>query len=80
MRGAEFSAPFSLRIRMIEPKDLHGWVIDMDGVLWRGETPLPGLQEFFGLLRDRKLGFILATNNARQTAERVQAKLASFGV
>ena len=80
MRGAEFSAPFGLRARMIEPKDLQGWVIDMDGVLWRGETPLPGLQEFFGLLRDRKLGFILATNNARQTAERVQAKLASFGV
>jgi 4-nitrophenyl phosphatase len=65
---------------MIEPKDLQGWVIDMDGVLWRGETPLPGLQEFFGLLRDRKLGFILATNNARLTVERVQAKLASFGV
>jgi 4-nitrophenyl phosphatase len=65
---------------MIEPRDLQGWVIDMDGVLWRGETPLPGLQEFFGLLGDRKLGFILATNNARQTAERVVAKLASFGV
>jgi len=80
MRGAEFSAPFSLRTRMIEPRDLQGWVIDMDGVLWRGETPLPGLREFFGLLGDRKLGFILATNNARQTAERVVAKLASFGV
>lgn len=65
---------------MTELTDLRGWVIDMDGVLWRGEAPLPGLQEFFELLRRRKLGFILATNNARQTADRVQSKLASFGV
>ena len=65
---------------MTELTDLHGWVIDMDGVLWRGEASLPGLSEFFDLLRRRKLGFILATNNARQTAERVRSKMASFGV
>jgi len=65
---------------MTELTDLQGWVIDMDGVLWRGETPLPGLEVFFDLLRRRKVGFILATNNARQTADRVQFKLASFGV
>jgi len=65
---------------MTKLTDLRGWVIDMDGVLWRGETPLPGLERFFDLLRRRKFGFILATNNARQTAERVQSKLATFGV
>ena len=60
--------------------DLQGWVIDMDGVLWRGKQPMPGLQNFFRLLRERENGFILATNNAQQTPERVQAKLGSYGV
>ena len=28
-------------------------IVDMDGVLWRGDEPLPGLQEFFAFLRRR---------------------------
>ena len=34
--------------------DLHNVravISDMDGVLWRGDTPLPGVAEFFGGLR-----------------------------
>jgi len=52
----------------------------MDGVLWQGNQPLPGLIEFFQTLRDRQLRFILATNNASQTPEQYVAKLAKMGV
>ena len=31
--------------------DVRGLLIDMDGVLWRGETALPGVPEFFAYLR-----------------------------
>ncbi len=55
-------------------------IIDMDGVLWRGDEPMPGLQRFFAFLRERGIGFTLATNNASQPAERFAHKLASFGV
>jgi 4-nitrophenyl phosphatase len=55
-------------------------IIDMDGVLWRGEEPLPGLQEFFGFLRQHDIEFMLATNNSSRPPEEYQAKLASFGV
>lgn len=65
---------------MGELAEIDGLVIDMDGVLWRGAEPLPGLAPFFELLRDRRLPFVLATNNATQTPERVQAKLNRFGV
>lgn len=55
-------------------------IIDMDGVLWRGDYPLPGLIPFFELLRRRSIGFVLATNNASQTPEQYVAKLARMGV
>jgi 4-nitrophenyl phosphatase len=55
-------------------------ILDMDGVLWRGETPMPGLVEFFATLRRREIGFALATNNATKTAVMYTAKLARFGV
>lgn len=52
----------------------------MDGVLWRGDTPMPGLVEFFAALRAADIGFILATNNATKTAAMYTARLAGFGV
>ncbi len=55
-------------------------IIDMDGVLWHGDRPLPGLTEFFELLRKRDLPFILATNNAGMTADQYVLKLAKMGV
>lgn len=65
---------------MADLSTIDGLVIDMDGVLWRGGRPLAGLEAFFTLLRARKLPFVLATNNATQTPERVRAKLHDFGV
>jgi 4-nitrophenyl phosphatase len=55
-------------------------IIDLDGVLWLGDTPLPGLHEFFALLRRRQIRFILVSNNATTTAQTVQAKLRKMGV
>jgi 4-nitrophenyl phosphatase len=55
-------------------------ILDMDGVLWRGETPMPGLVEFFATLRRLDMGFALATNNASKTAVMYTEKLARFGV
>ncbi|RMG96346.1 MAG: HAD-IIA family hydrolase [Chloroflexi bacterium] len=52
----------------------------MDGVLWRGDTPMPGLAAFFDTLRELGIGFVLATNNATKTAVQYSAKLAGFGV
>jgi 4-nitrophenyl phosphatase len=60
--------------------DLRALIVDMDGVLWEGERPLPGLVEFFACLRELGLAFTLATNNASQTPEQYVAKLARFGV
>lgn len=55
-------------------------IVDMDGVLWRGDTPVPGLHEFFAFLREREIGFILATNNSSRLPEQYVEKLARFGI
>jgi 4-nitrophenyl phosphatase len=61
-------------------KRVRHLIIDMDGVLWRGDEPMPGLDAFFAFLKERGISFILATNNSSRTPEQYVAKLARFGV
>ncbi|MCS6884281.1 MAG: HAD-IIA family hydrolase [Acidobacteriota bacterium] len=56
------------------------YIIDMDGVLWHGDRPVPGLVEFFELLNKRDIRFVLATNNASKTPAQFRDKLARMGV
>ena len=60
--------------------DLRAFIIDMDGVLWEGDRPMPGLADFFQTLRERRIKFVLATNNASKTPEQYVSKLAGMGV
>lgn len=60
--------------------NIRAFIIDMDGVLWHGEQPQPGLQDFFQALHDQQIRFILATNNASLTREQYMEKLARMGV
>jgi 4-nitrophenyl phosphatase len=59
---------------------LHGLILDMDGVLWEGDSPLPGMPDFFRFMRESGIRFILATNNASLTVESYLQKLARMGV
>ena len=61
-------------------KPITNLILDMDGVLWRGETPMPGLVDFFAALRRSGIDFVLATNNATKTAAMYTERLARFGV
>ncbi|MCY3945345.1 MAG: HAD-IIA family hydrolase [Anaerolineaceae bacterium] len=60
--------------------DIRGVVSDMDGVLWRGDVPLPGLVPFFSLLQDKDLPWVLATNNSSKSRQDYVRKLAAMGV
>ena len=55
-------------------------IIDMDGVLYVGDRPMPCLREFFAFLRERQISFILATNNSTRTPQEYVNKLAGMGV
>ncbi|MBN1966981.1 MAG: HAD-IIA family hydrolase [Anaerolineae bacterium] len=59
---------------------LRAVVMDMDGVLWRGEEPLPGLSTFFDFLAAESIPFALATNNSTKSVAAYVQKLARFGL
>ena len=55
-------------------------IVDMDGVLYLGDQPMPCLREFFDFLRARSIRFMLATNNSTRTSQAYTEKLAGMGV
>ena len=60
--------------------NIQSLIIDMDGVLWRDETPIGDLSKIFARIRERGLKFIFATNNGTKTPEQYLEKLAALGV
>ena len=60
--------------------NLEKLILDMDGVLWRGETAIDGLVPFFDTLDNLGLDYVLATNNATKVATQYTEKLGRFGV
>jgi 4-nitrophenyl phosphatase len=54
-------------------------ITDMDGVLWRGQAPMPGLTEFFRFLRSENVRFVCATNNASTLAAKLAERLQGWG-
>jgi NagD protein len=58
----------------------HGYLIDMDGVLYRGHELIPGADRFVEQLRDRGIPFLFLTNNSQRTRRDVVTKLARMGI
>lgn len=57
-----------------------GFLIDMDGVLYRGADLLPGAGQFVRELREREIPFRFLTNNSQRTRRDVVAKLSRLGI
>ncbi|MGD8624650.1 MAG: HAD-IIA family hydrolase [Anaerolineae bacterium] len=55
-------------------------IVDMDGVLYRGDELIPGTAEFITFLRQQGIAFALATNNSTMTPRQFVDKLAGMGV
>jgi 4-nitrophenyl phosphatase len=60
-------------------RELRGLVIDMDGVLWRGDDAVSGMPEFIQTLRQRNIRFVLATNNNTKTPAEFASKATGLG-
>ena len=64
----------------MEIPNIKTFLIDGDGVLWRADQPIPGLNRFFGVLAQRGIRWALLTNNNTRTAGHYVQKLRGFGV
>ncbi|MBI2808940.1 MAG: TIGR01457 family HAD-type hydrolase [Planctomycetes bacterium] len=58
----------------------HGYLIDMDGVLYRGHDLIAGADTFIQDLRAREIPFRLLTNNSQRTRRDVATKLTRLGI
>ncbi len=65
---------------MTIPSHIKALILDMDGVLWRDNTPIGDLPAIFGRMRERDLKVALATNNATRTVDQYLEKFSGFGV
>jgi 4-nitrophenyl phosphatase len=61
-------------------RQINNLIVDMDGVLYRGQESLPGAREFLTYLVEERVPFVLATNNSTLTPGQYVAKLAGMGM
>ena len=60
--------------------ELKNYLIDMDGVLISGSTPIPGAEDFLDRLHERGAKFLLLTNNSRHTPRDLAFNLQKSGL
>lgn len=60
--------------------DIRNLLIDMDGVLYRGRTGLPGGPELIAFLRERGIPYLLVTNNSTLTPAQFVLRLGRMGI
>ena len=77
MPSSEFlnSLPFSLLVSA-----MLGIIFDMDGVIYRGNTPIEGAKEVIDYLKSRNIPFVFLTNNSTKNAKMYREKLLSLGI
>jgi NagD protein len=57
-----------------------GFLIDMDGVIYRGGQLIPGADRFIANLRQRDVAFRFLTNNSQRTRRDVATRLQRLGI
>ncbi len=78
MSKGGFFPPFFNAMNKLPP--IKALILDMDGVLWRGNQPIGDLPAIFAEIKARQLKVTLATNNSTRTAEQHLEKVKGFGV
>lgn len=68
---------------MLNPADhsqIRGLILDMDGVLWRGDEPIGNTNQIFNKIKQLGLKVVLASNNSTQTVNQYLEKLRNLQV
>jgi NagD protein len=61
-------------------REIHSWLMDMDGVLVREEHAIPGADRFLARLGELGRPFLVLTNNSTYTRRDLAARLAANGL
>jgi NagD protein len=61
-------------------REIHAWLMDMDGVLVHEEQAIAGADAWVARLRELELPFLVLTNNSIYTARDLSARLRASGI
>lgn len=62
------------------PSHIKALILDMDGVIWRSDTPIGDLPAIFKRIEERGMKYVFATNNGTKTPDQYVSTLANLGV
>jgi 4-nitrophenyl phosphatase len=75
----KFGTPNS-NLQLPTSNSIKSLIIDLDGVLYRGDEAIVGAKEFVALLQREEVPFLLLTNNSTRTPGQYVTKLAKMGI
>lgn len=61
-------------------KEYKGYLIDLDGTMYRGAERIEAASDFVKRLRERKIPYLFVTNNSSRTPAQVAEKLREFDI
>jgi len=61
-------------------REIHSWLMDMDGVLVHEDRAVPGADSFVATLREHEVPFLVLTNNSMYTPRDLAARLLTIGL
>jgi NagD protein len=64
----------------VAERRIRSWLMDMDGVLVREQTAVPGADRFLARLGELRLPFLVLTNNSMYTQRDLAARLRGIGL
>ena len=65
---------------MTDLDDIKGFILDLDGVIYSGNAPIPGAAGFLAHLRESGRKYVFATNHTVHTTAGIVTKLRRVGV
>jgi 4-nitrophenyl phosphatase len=65
---------------VIALKSYKGYLIDLDGTMYRGTELIEEAVDFVKTLREKKIPYLFVTNNSSRTPAQVAKKLRDFGI
>ena len=61
-------------------KSYQGYLIDLDGTIFKGTDVIPGAKEFIKKLKTKNIPYVFITNNSALTAESLINRLSQMGI
>jgi len=86
MEGSRARMDSTIQPEVIDTTDkawlesVQGYILDMDGVMYRGNTVIPGVAEFLSELDASGIAYTMATNNSTNSQLDYVAKLEAMGI